>query len=102
MGLNKGYLTCDRTSKGDENFTPFYAVEPILKYLPKNKIIWLPFDTEWSAFYQLLKERGFNVIRSSLSNDQDFFKYEPKKWDIILSNPPFSKKDEVWLKILVS
>lgn len=95
MGLNKGYLTCDRTSDGDEVYTPFYAVEPILKYLPKNKIIWLPFDEEWSAFYQLLKENDFKIIRTSLSEGYDFFEYEPDEWDILVSNPPFSKKDAV-------
>lgn len=56
--LNKGYLTCDRTSAGDECYTPFYAVDPIMKYLPKDKIIWLGFDEEWSAFYQKLSGGG--------------------------------------------
>lgn len=26
---------------------------------------------------------------------QNFFEYEPDKWDLIVSNPPFSVKDEV-------
>ena len=95
MALNKTYLESERTASGDEVYTPFYAVEPILKYLPRNKIIWCPFDEEWSAFYQLLKENGFYVVRSSLSDGKDFFKYEPDNWDIIVSNPPFSKKDSV-------
>ena len=95
MALNKGYLTCNRTASGDEVFTPFYAVEPLLKYIPKNKTIWMPFDEEWSAFYQKLKEEGFNVVRSSLQEGQDFFEYEPNEWDLIVSNPPFSLKDKV-------
>ena len=37
MGLNIGYLTSDRTPQGDEVYTPFYAVAPILKYVDKNK-----------------------------------------------------------------
>lgn len=57
MALNKGYLTCDRTANGDEVYTPFYAVEPILEFLPKDKIIWCPFDEGWSAFVQMLKAR---------------------------------------------
>ena len=96
MALNIGYLTCDRTSAGDEVYTPFYAVYPILKYIPKNKTIWLPFDQEWSAFYQVFKEAGYNVIRSSIQEGQDFFEYEPQQnYDVIISNPPFSKKDDV-------
>ena len=39
MGLNIGYLTSDRTPQGDEVYTPFYAVAPILKYVDKNKKI---------------------------------------------------------------
>lgn len=95
IAINKAYLTCNRTASGDEVFTPFYAVEPLLKYLPKDKIIWCPFDEEWSAFYQLLKENGYKVVRSSLIEGQDFFEYEPENWDIIVSNPPFSLKDKV-------
>lgn len=96
MGLNIGYLTCDRTASGDEVFTPFYAVEPLLKYIPKNKVIWCPFDEEWSAYYQLFIENGYKVIRSSLQEGQDFFEYEPNEYyDVIVSNPPFSKKDKI-------
>ena len=95
MGLNVGYLTSDRSEKGDECYTPYYAVTPILKYLPKNKKIWCPFDEEWSAFYQTLKRKGYTVIRSALSEGKDFFTYEPDDYDIIVSNPPFSKKDQV-------
>ena len=73
MGLNIGYLTSDRTETGDEVYTPFYAVEPLLKYIPKDKVIWCPFDEEWSAFYQLFTENGYKVIRSSIVEGQDFF-----------------------------
>ena len=38
---------------------------------------------------------GYNLVRSSLTDGQDFFEYEPEHWDIMISNPPFSKKDEV-------
>ena len=79
----------------DEVYTPFCAVELILEFLPKNKIIWCPFDEKWSAFYQLLSERGYTVERSSLKEGQDFFEYEPEKWDILVSNPPYSRKDDV-------
>ena len=95
MPMNIGYLTSNRTSAGDEVYTPFYAVEPLFEFLPKDKVLWCPFDEEWSAFYQLLSEKGYKVTRSSLKEGQNFFKYEPNKWDILVSNPPFSKKNEV-------
>lgn len=28
----------------NENYTPYYAVDPILKYIDKTKTIWCPFD----------------------------------------------------------
>lgn len=93
MALNIGYLQSDK--ENNELYTPTYAVDPILKYIPKDKIIWCPFDEEWSAFYRRLKEEGYNVVRSSLKDGQDFFTYEPDKWDMIVSNPPFSSKDKV-------
>lgn len=96
MAINKGYLTSNRKASGDEVFTPFYAVEPIMKYIPKDKVIWMPFDEKWSAYYQLFTENGYKVIRSSIIDGQDFFTYEPKEhYDVIISNPPFSKKDAI-------
>ena len=96
--LNVGYLTSDTTASGDEMYTPFYAVTPLIKYLKNNeyKTIWCPFDEEWSAYVRTFREEGFKVIRSSLSDGKDFFRYEPKEsYDVIISNPPFSRKDAV-------
>ena len=93
MALNIGYLTSDK--EDNELYSPYYIVDHIIKYLPKDKIIWCPFDEEWSAFYNRLTECGYNVVRSSLAEGQDFFTYEPDQWDIIVSNPPFSIKDKV-------
>ena len=96
--LNVGYLTSDTTASGDEMYTPFYAVAPLVKHLKNSgyKTIWCPFDEEWSAYVRTFREEGFNVIRSSLSDGKDFFKYKPDEpYDVIISNPPFSRKDEV-------
>lgn len=84
-----------RNPFSDETYTPFYAVEPILEYLPKDKIYWLPFDEKWSAFSVRLQEEGYKVILSHINEGKDFFEYEPEEWDIIISNPPFSIKDKV-------
>lgn len=93
MGLNVGYLKSDK--KDNELFTPAYAVDPIIKYLPKNKVIWCPWDEIWSMFYQRLIEEGYKVVRSSLVEGHDFFEYEPADWDMIVSNPPFGIKDKI-------
>ncbi|MDR1090055.1 MAG: tRNA (adenine-N(6)-)-methyltransferase [Prevotella sp.] len=89
----------DNFSVNDEKYTPNYAVLPILKYLPK-KTIWCPFDTKNSEFVLVLKENQFDVVYSHIRTGQDFFEYEPPTWDIILSNPPFSNKAEVFKRCL--
>ena len=91
--MNVGYLTADR--EDNELYSPYYVVDHIVKYIPKDKIVWCPFDEEWSAFYQRFKELGYKVVRSSLAEGQDFFEYEPEQWDVIISNPPFAVKDKV-------
>ena len=95
MSRNNAYLQSNTTVEGDEVYTPFYAVDPLLEFLPKEKItIWCPFDEDWSAYVQTFKEKGYNVIYSSIQTGEDFFEYEPKEhYDLIISNPPFSKKD---------
>lgn len=76
------------------------GVKPILKYIPKDKIIWLPFDTEESNFTKVFKENGYKVIFTHISRGQDFYNYEPEKWDIIVSNPPFTNKRSVFERAL--
>lgn len=82
--------------KNDECYTPRYGVIPIIKYLDKTKTIWCPFDKDDSEFVKVLKENGFNVINSHIDYGQDFYNYEPSKWDIIVSNPPFTNKRKIF------
>lgn len=93
--LNTGYLTAQTTDDSNENYTPYYAVTPLLKYIDKSKSIWCPFDEEWSAYYQTFKNHGYKAIRSHLSDNQDFFTYEPEQYDVIISNPPYNIKDKI-------
>lgn len=95
IGINTGYLTVSKTPESQEMYTPYYCVEPIVKYIPKDKVIWTPFDKEWSAFYQTFIQNGYKVIRSHIDEGQDFFTYEPQNYDVIVSNPPFSIKDNI-------
>lgn len=86
----------------DEFYTPYYAVEPLLKYLkPKSKIL-CPFDTEESLYVRLLRTEGHSVYYSHIGNSNDFFDYtieDLKNYDYVISNPPYSKKTEVLEKL---
>lgn len=84
----------------DEKYTPGYGVLPIIKYIPEGKVIWCPFDTEHSEFVLKFRDAGFKVVYSHICNGQDFFRYEPPQWDVLVSNPPFSRKVEVFDRCL--
>ncbi|MDO5306855.1 MAG: hypothetical protein Q4E83_03760 [bacterium] len=92
------------TSAGqnDECYTPRYGVEPLLEFLPpfKDKIIWCPFDTEESEFVKVFRSEGYNVVNSHISTGQDFYNYEPEKWDVMISNPPFTNKKGIFARAI--
>ena len=86
-------------SGNDEFYTPMYAIEPILKYLERERVIWCPFDTEDSLFVQRFKQEGFKVINTHLDMGTDFFNCEIPECDYIISNPPYSCKGEVFQRL---
>lgn len=61
----------------------------IKKYIPEDKIIWSPFYCDGKQ-KEYFKEMGFDIIHE----DKDFFSYTPE-YDIVIDNPPFSKKKEI-------
>ena len=84
----------------DECYTPDYGVEPILKYIPKDAVVWCPFDTEESEFVKQIS-KTHKVIRSHIKDGQDFYTYEPDEpWDVIVSNPPFTNKRKIFERAL--
>lgn len=87
---------------GDEQMTPAYTVRLLLPYIQhlKDKIIWCPFDKEDSQFVKVLEEAGFKVTYSHVDYGQDFFEYEPKEWDVIISNPPYKGKRKFFERAL--
>ena len=86
-------------SGNDEFYTPLYAIEPIIKYIEKGKIIWCPFDTNESLFVKRFKELGFEVINTHLDSGVDFFNCDIPECDYIISNPPYSLKNEVFERL---
>ena len=85
--------------KNDECYTPDYGVKPILEFIPKDVIVWCPFDTKDSEFTKQISETN-EVVYSHIKNGQDFFTYEPNEWDVIVSNPPFTNKRKYFEKAL--
>lgn len=97
--LNKKDILYSK-GKNNECYTPQYGVLPIIKYLPKNKIIWCPFDEAHSQFVIELKRAGLDVVYSHINYGQDFYTYQPEKWDILVSNPPYTNKKAIFQRAL--
>ena len=78
--------------KHDDYMTPKYVWENIKDYIPNDKILWECFYGD-GVSGKYLTELGFNTIHEPI----DFF--ENNKGDILISNPPFSKKKEVFTRL---
>jgi hypothetical protein len=84
------FRTSDYKNKTDDYMTPTSALRAIQEYLPKNGIVWEPFYGDGKSG-QYLKELGVQVVHKN----KDFFTWKPRKFDFLVSNPPFSKKKKV-------
>lgn len=83
-------------SGNDEFYTPAYAIDPIIKYIPSGSKVWCPFDTKDSLFVKMLRKHGCKVAPTHICNGQDFFEMDlSKHCDYIVSNPPYSLKGGV-------
>ena len=83
----------------DECYTPRYAVVPILGYIPDGAIVWCPFDKADSEFVKHIS-KTHRVVYSHLDYGQDFYTYEPEAWDVLVSNPPFTNKRQIFERAL--
>ncbi len=86
-------------SGNDEFYTPNYAIEPILKYIPSDSVVWCPFDTDRSLFVKRLKALNIKVINTHLEDGIDFFNCDIPECTHIISNPPYSLKNEVFERL---
>jgi len=66
--------------------------ERIKEFIPNDKKIWAPFYCDGKQ-KEYFADMGFDIIHK----DEDFF--ENDKGDIIIDNPPFSKKKEILMRI---
>ena len=92
--MKKAMINYMKNEKNDELYTPNYAIEPLLKYLPKDKIILECTDFGSSNITKLLKQHDYKVI-STHKDNFDFLTDIPNfDFDIIITNPPYSLKNE--------
>jgi hypothetical protein len=102
----------------DESYTYPTLVYPLLRFIEefrvyhdiKNLTIWCPFSVKTddylsgfyrSAYVDVFEKNGYSVIASHISENKNFFEYEPHEhYDIIIDNPPFSGKKEIFLRAI--
>ncbi|MBN0919148.1 methyltransferase [[Mycoplasma] gypis] len=92
-----------RYANDDEWYTTYEDVEFFIQNakIPKDWVVWCPFDLETSNFVKAFKKNGYKVIYSHILYGQDFYEYVPnEKWDIIVSNPPFRNKHKLIERII--
>jgi hypothetical protein len=86
-------------NKNDEYYTPEYAIYPIMDRLQPKSTIWCPFDKYSSNFVTVLIKNEFRVLNTHIEYGQDFLTYTPPICDYIISNPPYSKKTEIFKRL---
>lgn len=71
--------------------TPAYALDILLPYLPKKKVIW---EAAWGAgrLARHLRNAGYQVVGDA---KLDCRHQTPAGWDMIVTNPPFDIKDKL-------
>lgn len=84
-------------NSGDELFTKEGAIIPLLEFIPKDAVVWEcaeRFDMNGNIT-KTLRNNGIKVITTSIHNGHDFLEVEiPDGVTHIITNPPFSLKDE--------
>lgn len=91
--MKKAMINYIKKEKFDDIYTPEYAIEPLLEFIPKGITIWECCDFGGSKITELLKKHGCNVI--STDKEENFFEYVPQQnFDMIITNPPYSLKDK--------
>jgi len=102
-----------KPNRNDELFTPQILVnalyEPMQKFVQRfrdehnrSPTVWCPFDLDSSEFVIFFRDiMGLECIATHIDTGQDFFSYTPDVFDIIISNPPFSRKLDVFKRLNV-
>ncbi len=94
-------LDIKKSKHGDEYYSPQNVVDLIVPYVLRGgyRTIWCPFDKEESLFVQTFTNLGLEVVYGHIDTGQDFFDYTEPQGEIVVSNPPFSKRDAIFTRL---
>lgn len=85
-----------RVDAPDDFYTPDYALEPLTQYLKKEWKIWES-ACGTGNIVEFLKNKGFSTFGTDIKEGEDFLTSRREDFDCIITNPPYSLKDQ-WLE----
>jgi hypothetical protein len=97
--LLENHMIPNAKGEGSDIFqTPKEAAEYLVPFLPKGVRIWESACGK-GLLVKWLREYGYCVLGTDISENPgyNFFEYTPPEWDIQVTNPPYSIKDD-WLE----
>lgn len=96
--IKDALIKYSKCRESDDAATPYTAVYPLIKYLPKEKLtIWECSDDGTSKISEILIKNDYTVISTDIKTGFNFLKDKPLfDFDMIITNPPYSLKNE-WL-----
>lgn len=79
--------------------TPAHTFDPLKPYISKNDTIWESAAGEQTMLADTMIDAYYHVVMSDIlyTPEQNFFEYQPKEWDVQVTNPPYSVKYD-WMK----
>jgi hypothetical protein len=77
----------------DDFQTPDWVVDYLVPYLRREWVIWECAKGRGNLV-RALERKGFKVIGTDIREGYDFLSWEAEGYDCIVTNPPYSLKDE--------
>jgi hypothetical protein len=81
----------------DRCYTPAYALDPLLPYLPPGAVVWESAAGD-GHLVRALESAGRTVYASELTQGHNFYTHAPPvSWGVQVTNPPYSTKYQ-WIE----
>lgn len=81
----------------DDFQTPAQALKPLLPFLKKDIIIWECAEGKGNLTKEFIRH-GYQIIATDLLYGYDFLKWQPDNFDCIITNPPYSLKQDFLIR----
>ena len=77
----------------DDFQTPEWVARPLYEFIPKDWVVWEPACGNGNLV-RAFESEGYKVTATDILQGVDFLEYDEEFYDVIVTNPPYSLKDE--------